>query len=181
MSAATGHRAVHRYAEALYEAAAATGEEERIGGDLARLAQLWKDIPQLPLLLTHPLTPTKEKESVLEQTFGGDLHPYTVNALRLMIRRGRGAFLPQLRSAFLRAAEENGRLVRAILRSARPLSPEDLNKVKSQLRGATGRAVVLEVEPTPALLAGAELEVAGRRLDVSLRRRLERLAEELKG
>ncbi len=175
------HRAVHRYAEALYEAAAAAGEEERIGADLAKLAELWKSIPELPLLLTHPLVPARAKESVLEETLGQRLHPYTVNAMRVMVRRGRGAFLPEVGSAFLRAAEEHGRLVRALLRSALPVSPEELKTVKSQLETTTGRAIVLEVESAPDLLAGAELEVAGRRLDVSIRRRLARLAEELKG
>ncbi|MFO8033579.1 MAG: ATP synthase F1 subunit delta [Candidatus Bipolaricaulota bacterium] len=176
-----GQRAVYRYAEALYEAAAAAGEQQRIGEDLVKLVDLWNSIPELSLFLTYPLVPARAKESLLEEALGQIMHPYIVNTLRLMARRGRASSLPEVRSAFLRAAEKHGSLVRALLRSARPVPPQEVELIKAQLGAATGRTIVLEVESAPDLLAGAELEMAGRRLDVSLRRRLARLAEELRG
>lgn len=155
--------------------------EDRVGEDLVTLAEYWKRIPELPAFLTHPRVPVKRKESFIQETLSQDLHPYTVNTLRLMVRRRRGGYLQDLRSAFLSAAEKHGRLVRAVLHVARPVSPKELEMMKDRLREVTGRAVVLEVESAPELIAGAELEVTGQRLDVSLQRRLARLAKELKG
>jgi len=176
-----GERALNRYADALYEAAMAAGQEQRVGEELADLAELWERSPELSDYLTHPLVSTDAKESFIQEALGGQLHPYVTSALRLMARRGRAAHFPEVRTAFLRAAEEHGRLVRAVLRTARALSTQQVDAIKTQLGEVTGRAVVLEVVSQPDLLAGAELEVAGQRLDASLERRLARLAEELKG
>lgn len=181
MSTAASPRAVQPYAAALYEAAQKIGEQEHVGVALAELAELWEQTPELRTFLTHPRVPTEAKEQFLTEALGDVLHVYIVNTLRLMARRGRAALLPNLRDAFLRAAEEQGRLVRAILRTARSVSPEHLEMLRTQLQESTGRPVVLEVEQAPELLAGAELEVAGRRLDASMHGRLSRLAEELKG
>ncbi len=176
-----GERALNRYADALYEAAEAADLEQRVGEELADLAELWERSPELSDFLTHPLVPTNAKEAFIREALGGKLHPYLINTLRLMARRGRAAHFPAVRSAFLRAAEEHGRLVRAVLRTARPLSTQQVDVIKARLGEVTGRTVVLEIISQPDLLAGAELEVAGRRLDASLERRLARLAEELKG
>lgn len=181
MSTAVSPRAVQPYAAALYEAAEAIGEHEQVGAALAELAKLWEQTPELKAFLTHPRVPTDAKESFLGEALGDTLHPYIVNTLRLMARRGRAALLPNLRDAFLRAAEERGSLVRAVLHTARTVAPEQLEMLRKQLQSATGRPVVLEVASAPELLAGAELEVAGRRLDASMQGRLARLAEELKG
>lgn len=170
-----------RYAEALYEIASEEGLFEEIGGDLSFLVGLWRSIPELPPFLEHPLIPVEEKERFFERALGGKLHPYTLNFLRLLARKGRLGYLPLIQRAFLKEAEKGGRVVSALLRTARPVDEQELEGIKGALEGATGRPVVLETELAPELLAGAELWVGGKRYDHSLRRRLEALAEALEG
>jgi len=68
-----------------------------------------------------------------------------------------------------------------VVRTARPLSPEIQDKLRARLAEALGREVVLREEAAPELLAGVELMISGRRLDASLRGRLQRLGRALGG
>jgi len=152
-----------------------------IGRDLATVATVWREVPELPLTLAHPQVPQHTKETLLRQTLADVVHPFVANTLRLLVRRGRARSLPDLHDAYLSVAEDAGRLVRVGLRLARPIDEEVLEHYRTLIQSALGREVVLEVGLDADLLAGAELFVGGRRLDASLRGRLQRLNEQLKG
>ena len=169
-----------RYAEALYEVASAEGLEDRIGAELAELGRLWQKLPELPQFLAHPLIGVEEKERVL-QKLGRDLHSYTLNLLRLLVRKRRTGLFPAIRGEFLTAAEEAGKLIHVILRTAREVTPEELSALREKLERVWQRPVALTVEQAPELLAGAELLIRGRRLDASARGRLARLVAGLRG
>jgi len=169
-----------RYAEALYELAGKEGLEDRIGGELARLEGLWRALPELEKFLVHPLIPREAKERVVEALTDG-MHPYVHNLLLLLVRKGRVALLPLIGDQFLEAGEEQGKLVHVLLRIARDLSEGELSRLRARLEKALGKPVALSLERAPELLAGAELVIAGRRLDASVRGKLARLAAGLKG
>ncbi len=173
--------AADRYAAALYELATAEDLVTTIGRDLASVGLLWQEVPELADALAHPGIPREVKEGLLQRTLDEAVHPYVINALRMLIRRGRAGALPGMRDAFLSAAEDAGRLVRVVLRLAQPTRTGDIERYRGLVQETLRREIVLEVERDSSLLAGAELVVGGRRLDASLRGRLERLNEQLKG
>jgi F-type H+-transporting ATPase subunit delta len=169
------------YARALHELAAAQGLEERIVADLTLVRDLWHGDPALaqPFLL-HPLIHAPAKEAALEGALGPVLHPLTMNALRLLVRRGRAAIFPELAPAFFREREETGRAFHVTVRTARPLSPEEATALRDRLAQSLGRPVTIEEVAAPDLLAGVELTVSGRRLDGSLGGRLAELLARLR-
>lgn len=170
------------YARALYEAAAAHGVGERVSRDLVLLRDLWQGDPELTQrFLSHPLVPAAAKEAVLEQALAGTVHPFTLNLVRLLLRRGGAGLLPELAPAFFRELEEEGKAVHVVARTAQPLRAEEAASLQGRLGEALGRPVTIEEVVTPSLLAGVELSVSGRRLDTSLRGRLAELAAQLRG
>lgn len=174
--------AVRPYARALYEVASAQGVEGRIGQDLALLRALWEGDPDFAQpFITHPLVHAAAKEGVLERALGGVVHPLTLNLLRILVRRGKAPLVPELAPAFYREQEEHGKALHVVARTARPLTPEARASLQSHLAEVLGKSVTVEDVVDPDLLAGVELVVSGRRLDTSLRGRLDELAAELKG
>ncbi|HDI11941.1 MAG TPA: ATP synthase F1 subunit delta [Candidatus Acetothermia bacterium] len=170
-----------RYAKALHSLAREEGILDRIGEDLALLRRLWETTPDLDRFLEHPLVPVELKEEFFDRALGEHVHPYTLNFLKLLARKRRLDYLPLIQRAFLKAAEKEGLLVSVLLRTAMPLSDEELAKLRGILEETLGKPVVLEVEEAPELLAGAELRLLGKRFDLSLAGRLQALATELKG
>ena len=169
-----------RYAQALLEAAREAHAEKTVAEDLALLEDLLRSVPELLEFLAHPRVEPKTKEKVLED-LEKVLHPYTRNLLRLLVRHGRAALLPKLSSAYFQALEKAGGPMHVVVRTARPLSPEIQDKLRARLAEALGREVVLREEAAPELLAGVELMISGKRLDASLRGRLQRLGRALGG
>lgn len=171
-----------RYAQALYAVGKAHGVEERLAEDLDLLRSLWEGDPTTAEpLLTHPLLPTETKEAVLERALEGQVHPLTLNLVRLLVRRRRATLLPELQAAFLREREEQEEALYVEVRTAYPLVPEAREALRERLAALLNRPVGVTEVAAPELLAGVELRVQGRRLDASLRGRLRALGHELEG
>lgn len=169
-----------RYARALLSASLESAVADRVAQDLLFLREVQTEVPELMPFLAHPRIAPAAKEKVLF-SLNSTIHPYTLNLLRLLVRRGRAGLFPSLVFAYFKAWEEAGGPVHIVVRSARPLSLEDRVKLHAQLREALGRDVSLEEEIAPELLAGVELVIGGKRLDASLRGRLVRLRQALGG
>ena len=169
-----------RYAQALWEAAKEANAVETIAQDLAALNELLHALPELVDFLSHPKLDLSQKEAAI-LSLKEKFHPYTINLLRLLVRRGRAFLLPELLRAYFRVLEKEGGPVLVLVRTARPLSLEDRDRIQRRLAQALGREVALEEEVAPELLAGVELVLSGRRLDASLRGRLLRLKRLLGG
>ncbi len=172
---------VRPYAQALYAAGQAHGVEDRLEEDLELVRSLWEGNPDtVPPFLTHPLLPAESKEAVLARAMEGRVHPFTLNLVRLLVRRGRAVLLPELPAAFLREREEQGQAVHVEVRTARPLTPAAREALRVRLAATLGRPVTMTEVPAPELLGGVELHARGRRLDASLRGLLHALERELK-
>ncbi len=169
-----------RYAQALLAASQEGKVTDRVAQDLLLLRQIQEELPEFVPFLAHPRIDPAQKEEVL-LSMDAALHPYTRNLLRLLVRRGRAGLLPSLISAYFKAWEGVGGPVHIVVRSARPLSPEARAKLQARLEELLKRAVALEEEVAPELLAGVELVIGGKRVDASLRGRLARLRQVLGG
>ena len=170
-----------RYAEALHSLAKEEGALDRVGRDLALLRELWNSLPGFARFLEHPLVPVELKEGFLDRALTGLVHPYTLNFLKLLARKKRLDYLPLIQRAYLKVAEKEGRLVSVLVRTAMPLTEDEVSRLREALERALGKPVVLEAEEAPELLAGAELRLLGQRFDLSVAGRLQALAAELKG
>lgn len=169
-----------RYARALLAAAQEDGATDRVAQDLLLLRALHEELPELVPFLAHPRVDPAAKEKLL-LSLDASLHPYTLNLLRLLVRKGRAGLLPSLVSAYFKAWEAAGGPVHVVVRSPQPLSPEERAKLRARLKEALEREVTLEEEVAPELLAGVELVIGGKRLDASVRGRLARLRQALGG
>ncbi|MCX7750485.1 MAG: ATP synthase F1 subunit delta [Candidatus Bipolaricaulota bacterium] len=171
----------HPYAQALYALGEPAGAVDALRDDLALLGTLWEGDERVRGFLTHPLVPASAKEDLLVRALAGRVHPLTLNLVRLLVRRGRTALLPELGPAFRKAEEERGRTYHVGVRTAQPLTPEAREALCGKLAALLGGTVLLDEELDPGLLGGAEVVVRGRRVDASLRGRLEALAQKLGG
>lgn len=167
-----------RYARALLDAA---GEDKRrVGQDLRRIREAWDTVPDMAAFLSHPRVPVQAKEHLVDTLTEG-LHPYIANLLRLLIRRGRVSLFPQVVDAYFRVWEEAGGPVHARVRTPRPLTQDERERLRRKLAEGLAREVELVEEEAPELLAGAELVLGCRRIDSSLRGRLSLLQRILGG
>src|SRR5690606_25099827 len=83
-----------RYAQALYQEAAAHGEAERIDEDVQSVQESLDASRDLELFFRSPIIAREKKEAVIGKLFDGKVAPLLVRLMRLLVEKGREDILP---------------------------------------------------------------------------------------
>jgi|SRR5581483_8229075 len=170
---------VHRtYARALFDAAKEHGRVSAVRDELADFVQAMNDVPELRAVLENPQVDRRAKAAALDSLLA-DGDELLRNFLRLLAEKGRIGELDEVQREFERlVAAEEGQLD-VELTTAFELSDEDATAIVDQIATASGRRVRATRGVDPGLIGGIVLQVGSRRVDASVRGRLERLRREL--
>ena len=83
--------------------------------------------------------------------------------------------------AFRRLAAEHRGEATAEVVTARPLNDGQLAQLRQQLRGRAGRDVNIDTSVDPNILGGIVVKLGSQQIDASIRTKLNRLAQAMKG
>jgi F-type H+-transporting ATPase subunit delta len=171
---------VHRtYARSLFQAAKEAGRVRAVRADLGDFVEAERQVPELGELLRNPQLDKGVKTAAVEAV-AGDADPLVLNLLRLLVEKGRSGEVAQVASEFERmAAAEEGELS-VQLTTAYELSDEEARAIVGQIEQRSGRKVEANRTVDPALIGGMVLQVGARRVDASIRGRLEQLGRDLR-
>jgi F-type H+-transporting ATPase subunit delta len=171
---------VHRtYARSLYEAAKEAGQLASVRQDLGDFVEATRQVPELEDLLRNPQLDRRAKIAAVE-AIAGESDALVLNFLRLLVEKGRAGEVEQVAEEFERmAAAEEGELS-VELTTAYELSDEEARAIIGQIEQRSGRRVEATREVDPERIGGMVLQVGSRRVDASVRGRLEQLGRELR-
>jgi F-type H+-transporting ATPase subunit delta len=171
-----------RYAKALFQLASEAGQVSAIRGDLAALAKVLAENPALADVLHQPLYPVEQRRGVLsgvaERMQAGEL---LRRFYHVLIDHRRLLDFDAIHAEFERLADEQAGMQRAQVRTARPLSEAQQERLRRALGARLGRDVALEIRVEPALLGGLVAQVGDLVFDGSLRTQLRQLRSSLSG
>ena len=171
-----------RYASALFDLARDQRQIESVGKSLDALAQALLDSKDFHELVTSPLVSREEAGkafAALAPQFGVDA--ITANFLGVLARNGRKGELRSVIRAFRRLAAEHRGEVTADVITARPLNDDQVGALKQQLRARAGRDVTIDASVDPDILGGIVVKLGSQQIDASIRTKLNRLAQAMKG
>lgn len=171
-----------RYASALFDLASEAGTVTAVEADLEHLGEALAESGQLRALIRNPEVSRDQMGKVL----GGmgsylGLSELTRNFLGVLAENRRVAELPAIIRAFHAIAAAQRGEVTAEVASAHPLTAEQLSALEAKLRAREGRTVKLRTRVDPDLLGGLVVTVGSKRIDGSIRTRLNTLAQAMKG
>jgi F-type H+-transporting ATPase subunit delta len=171
-----------RYASALFDLARDQRQIESVATSLDALAQALLDSKDFNELVTSPLVSREEAG----KAFGAlapdlGLDPITANFLGVLARNGRKNELRNVIRAYRRLAAEHRGETTAEVITARPLNDDQLAALRQQLRDRAGRDVAIEAAVDPNLLGGIVVKLGSQQVDASIRTKLNRLAQAMKG
>jgi F-type H+-transporting ATPase subunit delta len=171
-----------RYASALFDLARDQKQIESVGNSLEALSQALVDSKDLAELVESPLVSRDEARKALGAIAPSlGLDPITSNFLAVLANNGRKNQLRPVIRAFRRlAAEHRGETVAEVV-TARPLNDDQIAQLKQQLRTRAGRDVNIDAQVDPSILGGIVVKLGSQRIDASIRTKLNRLAQAMKG
>ncbi len=171
-----------RYASALFDLARDEKQIDAVSRSLEALNQALVDSREFGQLVTSPLVDRDEAGRAFTAIAGAmNLDPLTANFLGVLARNGRKGQLAQVIRLFRRLAAEHRGETTAEVVSAHPLSDDQVAALKSQLKARAGRDVAIEARTDPAILGGLIVKIGSQMIDGSLRTKLDRLAQKMKG
>ena len=171
-----------RYASALFDLASEAGTVTAVEGDLDRLAEALGESAELRALIRNPEISREQIGKVV----GGiadylGLADLTRNFLGVLAENRRISDLPAMIRAFHAIAAAQRGEVTAEVASAHALTDKQLATLEAKLRAREGRTVKLKTRVDPDLLGGLVVTVGSKRIDGSIRTRLNSLAQAMKG
>jgi F-type H+-transporting ATPase subunit delta len=171
-----------RYASALFDLASEAGTVTAVEGDLDKLDEALHESAELRALIRNPEVSREQLGRVVTgmAAYLG-LADLTKNFLGVLAENRRIADLPAMIRAFHAIAAAQRGEVSAEVASAHALTDEQIATLEQKLRAREGRTVKLKTRVDPDLLGGLVVTVGSKRIDGSIRTRLNSLAQAMKG
>ncbi len=163
------------YAGALLEAAQEGESIQPIRESLLGVRQVLKQNPMLLRFFCVPVIEKREKLDLADSLFAGVLSPYALNFLKVLIDAGRFASFFSILEEFERLCDLAGGIERAVVRTAYPVKEEYRKKLQEKMEKMTGKRVSLEYRLDSSLIGGIVIDIGDRRIDNSIKSRLEQL------
>lgn len=170
-----------RYAQALLDLLVEVPDQiDRVGGQLAELAQLYRESSEMRDLSVNPRFPAQDKKQVLSkwaQSAGAHMH--LRNFLCVLVDRNRLELLPNIERSFADLARTHQGCLKAEVVSAVSLSEAYKAELTRVLETITEKRVMLDCREDASIMGGVVAKVGGRVFDGSVQTQLASLGGEL--
>jgi F-type H+-transporting ATPase subunit delta len=164
------------YTQALMSVAQSNNIVDQVGEDTRSLQSLLDESDDLRILIASPVIETNQKKAVLRRLIEGQVQPYTLNFLMLLVDRGRIMLLPQVCEQYQDLLRQLKQTVLAEVTSAVELTDEQKESIKQKVKATVqANEVELATKVDPDLLGGVIIKVGSQIIDASLRGQLRRI------
>jgi len=167
------------YARALFDLA----QEEKLCDEfrqqLQQLDTAFSAEPDFLRLLANPGISKAERCRLLDECFRENVHLYVLNFLKLLTENGEILSFRKCVRCFQGCYNEAYGILCVSVASAVALSEMQAEKLRQKLEAATGKKVQLETKLDPSCLGGLRLDYDGKRIDGTVRGRLDAMAKQL--
>lgn len=166
-------RLASRYAKSLVDLAIETGQLDPVFQDLQLLANACRESRELVIFMKNPVINADKKEKIFAALFGGKLTTLTDKFARLLIRKGRENYLPEIAEEGIRQYRTYKHIREVRITTATPISEElrqeIVRKVESEIND---QHIELLSEVDERLIGGFVLESDNNLFDASVLRDL---------
>lgn len=160
------------YAVALFMLAKENAAEQEYARALEMVSELFRENIEYIDFLASPSIPPKERLAAIEEAFAGALPEHIVNFLQVLCEKGHIRSFEGCVSEYNKLFEASRHVVTAQVRSAVPLTDEEKEGLRRKLEKMNGASVILGCSVDESLIGGMVVEIEGKVMDGSLRRRL---------
>ena len=171
-----------RYASALFELASEQGAVTSVESDLDTVARAIKESDDFAALIRNPEVSRAAAAKAVDAVAGVlAVSPLTRNFLGVLAETRRLSALPEITRAFAAIAAAQRGETTAHVTTAHPLDEAQLTQLRGKLEAREGRNVKITTDVDPELLGGLVVTIGSKRIDSSIRTRLNSLAQAMKG
>lgn len=171
-------RLATRYAKALFELATEQNIRDEVFADMRLLASICHDNREFTNMLQSPLIRFDKKNSIIRKIFGAHFHEATMAYTDIITRKRREMILDEIAEQYIIMYRESQGI-----KTARLITPVEADEklkryVINMLKEQLNAEIELETSLKPDLIGGFLLEVEGKQMDATIRKKINRLTRE---
>ena len=170
---------IESYAKAFLEVARTEGHLAEVEDELFRLARGYEASDELRLALTDPNLPVARKVAVIQDLLERKALAVSQALVLAVVVAGRAGELENIVDKFVELAVAERAHEVAEVRSAVPLSDDDVERLRVALSSATRKNVEVKVIVDPEVMGGIVTKMGDLVIDGSVRHRLDQLREQI--
>ncbi len=168
------------YAQALYALAKDESLDAQILSQLDVLKQAFDREPEFIRLLSAPNLPKAERCNILDDSFRGTVHIYVLNFLKILTEKGYMRQFADCCKAYRQQYNADNGILTVQAVTAVALTQEQTARLKEKLAKQTGKTIELFNRIDPDVLGGVRLDYEGKRVDGTVKNRLDSIGNMLK-
>ncbi len=169
------------YGNSLYDLASESGLGLSVMSDLQLIESCFDAEPEYYRLLSSPVIGKEERFGIINEAWNGAVHPYTRNFLALLCDEGLVREFSDCVKAYRKRYKEDRGIIDVRITSAKPLSEENKERLKSAIESKTGKSVLPVFIVDESLIGGLRVDTDGMYYEASLSYHLEELRKLLSG
>lgn len=168
-------RVASRYAKSLHDIAVERNELEDVYKDIKDFAVLVEENRDFELLLKSPIIRPDKKQAIFKALFENKLQQVTYEFFKIVIRKGREAFLSAICEEFVDMYNVDHHISKVRLTTAATLDEESVQALLDKLKstGEIEENIDLEHVIDESLIGGYVVEFNHKLYDASVARQLE--------
>ncbi len=171
------HPRLDTYARTILDIAAVEGLSSETEDEMFRFARTVEANDDLRTALADRSLPVERRVAVVEELLGGKALPVSIAMIGMIVAIGRGNDLPEIVDRFVELSTEQRRHEVAEVRSAVPLTDDQVQRLAAALSRATGKQVEVKTVVDPSVMGGVVARIGDTVIDGTVRRRLNQLEE----
>ena len=161
------------YAQGLFTLAREEGLDTQILKELQVLHQSFTREPQFLRLLSTPGLSKEERCGILDESFRGQVHIYVLNFMKILTEKGYIRSFCQCVRDYEALYDRTHGILAVCAATAVPLTEDQTQRLQKKLEAMTGKTVRLTNRMDPGVLGGVRLDYDGKRIDGTVRSRLD--------
>lgn len=169
------------YGGSLYALAEEEGRTKEILQELRQISGLFRENPDYVQFLSTVSIAKEARCKALDEAFGGRVEPYVLNFMKLLCENGYMNRFDGCVKEYIRLYNRDNDIVQVCAVTAVPMGTELKEALREKLQAVLGKTVELESKVDKACVGGVRLELPDRRLDGTVKNRLDKLAAALQG
>ncbi len=168
------------YGDGIYALARDEGITAQVMTEIEALEGLFAGEPDFVRLLDNRTVPLNARENAVKAALEGQVHAYVVNFLMLLTRRGGIREFPACVSRFRENYYRDNNITVVDACVSAPLGAEQRSRLIEKLKQMTGHDIILKERIDKSLLGGISVSVDGKKIDNTIKSRIEALRREMR-
>lgn len=162
-------RLAARYAKSLIDLANEKGQIEQVYKDMQYLQALCRESKDFLILMRSPVVKADKKVAIVNAVTKGKISELTDAFNRLMITKGREAYLPEISVAFIDQYKQQKGIQTVTLTTAVPVTEEVKKQIVGQVQSQSNMdSIDLKTLVDEAIIGGFVLEIGDQLVDASI-------------